>query len=56
MLLISHPRLSAKTVTAFVETTQVAPTILQMLGFDPNSLDAVRREGTAVLPGLWSEH
>ena len=38
--------------TAFVETTQVAPTILQALGLDPNHLDAVKKEGTAVLPGL----
>jgi hypothetical protein len=29
---------------------QVAPTILQALGLDPNALDAVRQEGTAVLP------
>jgi hypothetical protein len=35
-----------------VETTQVAPTILNVLGFDPNQLDAVRQEGTPVLPGL----
>jgi hypothetical protein len=30
----------------------VAPTILQALGLDPNLLDAVRIEGTPVLPGL----
>ena len=35
-----------------VETTEVAPTILQLLGLDPNSLQAVQREGTKVLPGL----
>jgi arylsulfatase A-like enzyme len=52
MLLVSNPNLSADTVTSFVETTQVAPTILNMLGLDPRSLDAVRKEGTAVLPGL----
>jgi hypothetical protein len=52
MLLVSNPNLRAKTVTSFVETTQVAPTILRVLGFDPNSLSAVRREGTPVLPGL----
>ncbi len=39
---------------ASVETTQVAPTILQLLGLDPNSLQAVQREGTKVLPGLAS--
>jgi hypothetical protein len=35
-----------------VETTQVAPTILQLLGLDPSSLQAVQEEGTQVLPGL----
>ena len=35
-----------------VETTQVAPTILQLLGLSPNSLQAVELEGTQVLPGL----
>jgi len=52
ILLVSNPRIEAKTVTTFVETTQVAPTILQILGLDPMSLDGVRVEGTAVLPGL----
>ena len=36
----------------WVETTQIAPTILRLLGLDPDSLDAVRIEGTRVLPGL----
>ena len=31
---------------------QVAPTILKALGLDPNALEAVRIEGTQVLPGL----
>ncbi len=35
-----------------VETTQIAPTILELLGLDPDSLKAVRIEGTRVLPGL----
>jgi hypothetical protein len=35
-----------------VETTQVAPTILQLLGLDPGALQAVQQEGTQVLPGL----
>jgi hypothetical protein len=52
MLLVSKPDLQARTVTSFVETTQVAPTILQALGLDPSSLDAVQKEGTPVLPGL----
>jgi hypothetical protein len=52
MLLVSNPGFAASTVTSFVETTQVAPTILQALGLDPSGLDAVQKEGTAVLPGL----
>jgi hypothetical protein len=52
MLLVSNPGFKASTVTSFVETTQVAPTILQALGLDSGSLDAVQKEGTAVLPGL----
>jgi hypothetical protein len=52
MLLVSNSRLHAKTINSFVETAQVAPTILQLLGLDPDALDAVRAEGTPVLPGL----
>ena len=52
MLLVSNPGLERKTVHSFVETMQVAPTILQILGLDPNDLDAVRAEGTPVLPDL----
>jgi hypothetical protein len=52
MLLVSNPEIAGKTIHSFVETTQVAPTILQLLGLDPDDLDAVRKEGTPVLPGL----
>jgi hypothetical protein len=52
MLLVSNPGLEAKTIHSIVETTQVAPTILQLLGLDPSDLDAVKSEGTPVLPGL----
>jgi len=52
MLLVSNPGIRQRTVTSFVETSQVAPTILQILGLDPDKLDAVRAEGTPVLPGL----
>jgi hypothetical protein len=52
MMLVSNPEFAPRKVTTFVETTQVAPTILQALGLDPNSLDAVQQEGTAVLPAL----
>lgn len=41
----------SSTQTAQVETTQVAPTILWLLGLNPSALRAVRVEGTTVLPG-----
>jgi arylsulfatase A-like enzyme len=54
MLLVSNPSISAKTDFNFVETKQVAPTILQLLGLDPRKLDAVQIEGTTVLPSLFT--
>jgi hypothetical protein len=53
MLVVSNPSIEAKRVNSFVETAQVAPTILQALGLNPQSLQAVRSEGTPVLPGLF---
>lgn len=35
-----------------VETTQIAPTILGLLGLNPNALEAVQIEGTRALPGI----
>jgi hypothetical protein len=55
MLLVSNPRFHASTIHSFVETAQVAPTILKLLGLDPNALDAVRAEGTPVLPAVQFE-
>jgi hypothetical protein len=52
IMLLSNPSFSARTVTSPVETYQIAPTILAVLGLDPNKLDAVQEEGTQVLPGL----
>jgi hypothetical protein len=52
MLLVSNPGIKTRTVTSFVETDQVPPTILQLLGLNPAALDAVRIEGTPVLPGI----
>jgi arylsulfatase A-like enzyme len=52
MLLVSNPSLHARSDNSFVETAQVAPTILNLLGLNPAALDAVRLEGTPVLPGL----
>jgi hypothetical protein len=52
MMLVSNPSFSAKTVTSPVETAQVAPTILEALGLDPFSLQAVQMEDTQPLPGV----
>jgi hypothetical protein len=51
-LLVAGPGLHAHTVRTPVKTTQVAPTILQALGIDPQRLQAVRKEDTQGLPGL----
>jgi hypothetical protein len=51
-LIISNPRLPARTIKTPVLTSQVAPTILEALGLDAEALGAVRLEHTPVLPGL----
>lgn len=49
-ILLSWPGASGGTdVTAPVETTQIAPTILKLLGLNPHELEAVRIEGTQPL-------
>jgi hypothetical protein len=55
MLLVSHPSFKPQTVFDGTSTTQVAPTILKALGLNPAALDAVRAEGTAALPEVWSQ-
>jgi hypothetical protein len=52
-LILSNPRFRASVVKTPVATSQVAPTLLQALGIDPQALDAVRIEHTVVLPGLF---
>ena len=51
-LLLSNPGLQARQIKSPVETMQVAPTILWVLGLDTQSLKAVRLEHTAILPGI----
>jgi hypothetical protein len=52
-LVVSGGGVSHGTVVgAPVRTTQIAPTILRLLGLDPNSLQAVRTDHTQVLPAL----
>jgi len=52
IMLVSHPEISHAVIHSPVETAQVAPTILALLGLDPDSLIAVQKEGTQVLPGI----
>jgi len=49
-LILSAPGLKASVIKAPVTTAQVAPTILQALKLDPNSLNSVNAEQTPVLP------
>jgi arylsulfatase A-like enzyme len=55
-LIVSNPGLRERTVKTPVATSQVAPSILKALGIDPSELHSVRKEGTAVLPFLFSDH
>jgi arylsulfatase A-like enzyme len=56
IMLVSHPEISHAVIHSPVETAQVAPTILALLGLDPDSLIAVQKEGTQVLPGIQFSH
>jgi type I phosphodiesterase/nucleotide pyrophosphatase len=52
-ILVALPGLrQGRTIGVPVETTQIAPTILTLLGLNPHDLQAVRAEHTQVLPGL----
>ena len=53
-LLVSHPSLESRIVDHRVHTTQVAPTVIRALGLNPRLLEAVRKEGTRVLPHVGS--
>ncbi len=52
-LLVSNPGIDARTVKSPVATSQVGASILKALGIEPNELQAVRKEGTRVLPFLF---
>jgi arylsulfatase A-like enzyme len=52
LLVVSNPALGPGQMDAPVENRQVAPTILRALGLKPRALEAVRKEGTKLLPGL----
>jgi len=49
-LVISGPSIKHRVQTTQVQTTQIAPTILSLLGLDPHDLEAVVAEGTRGLP------
>jgi hypothetical protein len=49
-LIVAGPGIKHGTRGGAVETTQIAPTILSLLGLNPRELDAVRIQGTAALP------
>jgi hypothetical protein len=49
-LVVSGPGTEASSSASVVETTQIAPTILGLLGLSPRELQAVRLEGTLALP------
>ena len=53
-LLISNPRLQPRSVRTTVQTAQVAPSILRVLGIPPETLQSVSKEGTSVLPELFA--
>lgn len=57
-MILSNRSFDPKTISAPVQTAQIAPTILAALGLDPNALQSVQEEGTPVLPGipLGSDH
>jgi hypothetical protein len=52
-LLVANPILAGTSINTAVATTQIAPTSLKALGYNPQELDAVRLEGTPSLPGLF---
>ena len=50
ILLVANSGFTAQTVSTVTATAQIAPTIVKALGLDPAALDAVKAEGTPVLP------
>jgi hypothetical protein len=53
IMLLSNPKFHPTTLTTPVQTMEVAPTILKVLGLDPNALQSVSEEGTQVLPDVF---
>lgn len=53
-LIVANPQLTPGFTEAPVSTAQVAPTILKALGLNPNDLEAVKMQGTQVLPLIFN--
>ena len=51
-IVISNPSLLPQMIQTPVQTTQIAPTILSLMGLNPFSLQAVVLERTKILPGF----
>ena len=51
-LLVSNPKIESEHVSSKVTTTEIAPTILKLLGLNPRALQAVREEHTQLLPEI----
>src|SRR5215469_14640064 len=54
-LLVSNPGLRASSVNAAVSNQQVAATVVRALGYSPQELEAVQKEGIHVLPLLFGD-
>jgi hypothetical protein len=51
-IVVDAPGVEPGVSRQWVETTQIAPTIVHLLGLNPSALQAVQIEGTQVLPGI----
>ena len=54
-LLVAGKGFEARSIHRKVSTRQIAPTILKLLGLEPRALEAVRKEHTRVLPGIFED-
>jgi hypothetical protein len=55
IMLVANPSFTAQTVASVATTRRIAATIVQALGLDPAALDAVKIEGTPVLPEVTTQ-
>jgi arylsulfatase A-like enzyme len=51
-LVVANPGVEARVIQAAVQTTQIAPTILSVLGLDPEALQAIQQQQTLILPAF----